>query len=94
MSGQGYKNRKKLIHDVKMMLGRSIRKRRMWPHLEEGQYVYMVKNRTTGELKEVVAIGRLEAESIAFGFHKSLLDHDIRSMPIHSWKESKGGKTE
>ena len=58
-----------------------------WPHLEKGQYVYYVKNRTTGEYKEVVAVDRFEAESKAFPTKN--INHELRSMSIRSWKEQK-----
>ncbi len=89
MSGQGFKNRKKFVRDVNKTLGKGVNKRRTWPELQEGECVYLVKNRTTGQRREVVAPDRFLAELLAFPFKNRASDHEIRSMPLHCYKPKK-----
>jgi len=58
--------------------------RRDWPDLKPGEFVYYVKNRTTGELKHVIATTRERAEHMAF---PDVAQDLLRSMPIHAKKE-------
>jgi len=79
---RGYQDRKKFIRDTNRKLRGDVKKRRTWPALETGEYVYSVKNRVNRELKFVVARNMAEAEFIAFPG----ATHDIlRSMSVHAW---------
>lgn len=82
MKGHGFESRKKFVKDVnKALRTRAVVPRTNWPALKEGEFVWMVKNLKTRELKEVVAVHRFEAEKLAFP--EAPLE-GLRSMPIHS----------
>jgi len=85
-AGGGYQNRKKYLRDVKRDLRGYRIKKRSWPELQEGEYVYFVKHINSGESKEVIASDRSEAEYKAF---PHVLPFHLRSIPIHSWTGKK-----
>lgn len=82
MKGHGFESRKKFVKDVnKALRSRAVVPRTNWPALKEGEFVWMVKNLKTRELKEVIAVERVEAEKLAFPDPPL---EGLRSTPIHS----------
>jgi len=79
-------DRKKFIRDTNRELAGKRKRRAPWPKLEEGEYVYSVKNRVNGDLVFVVARDYSEAEFLAF---PGATTDILRSMPVHSWLKGK-----
>ena len=82
MSGKGYKDRRKFIRDTNREVAGKRKRHAPWPKLEEGEYVYSVKNKISRDLVFVVARSRFEAEHKAF---PGVTNNWLRSMPVHAW---------
>ncbi len=72
---------RKLMEEARRAMRPAV-KRRVWPHLETGEYVYSVKHLSSRELKFVVARNMKEAEYKAW---PEVVHEQLRSMPVHAW---------